>query len=43
VSRSRLQGSTPHTSRLLTLNVFLNFYSDYQDGLNVFNEWLKLV
>lgn len=35
-------GQPPHTSKVLTLNVFLNFY-DYEDGLNIFNEWIKLV
>ena len=46
-TRSRLAGSAPKTSKLLTLNVFLNYYSDYDDngdtGLRIFNEWIKLV
>ena len=47
LSRSRLAGSAPKTSRLLTLNVFLNYYSEWDDtddiGLRIFNEWIKLV
>ena len=39
---SRMLGQPPHASKVLTLNVFLNFY-DYEDGLNIFNEWIKLV
>ena len=45
--RSRLGGSKPQTSKLLTLNVFLNYYSDYDNngdtGFRIFNEWIKLV
>lgn len=45
-SRSRLAGSKAETSKLLTLNVFLNYYSEYDTGdtgLRIFNEWIKLV
>ena len=45
-SRSRLAGSKGKTSKLLTLNVFLNYYSEYDTGdtgLRIFNEWIKLV
>ena len=45
-SRSRLSGSKAETSKLLTLNVFLNYYSEYDTGdtgLRIFNEWIKLV
>ena len=29
--------------QVLTLNVFLNYYSDYEVGLRLFSEWVSLL
>ena len=31
------------TVQVLTLNVFLNYYNDYEMGLRLFNEWVGLI